>query len=363
MPSTASPNSDATPDVETQPLCNEPGTVKTGPHFTSELHFTSEKIAWLFAWMVISSIVVIYNKWVFTTGGFPYPLALTTMHMTSCFVIFGAIRKLAPDQLRLAIMPDADVETPWPVYVKNFLSISVFYAGTLGAGNMAYLFSSVAFIQMMKPMNCIFASIAAFVIGVEVPTSSHMIIVSVIAFGVIFATQHAVVISTTGCLLQMVSSLSEGCRLALVQAATNGGLKLDPVTTVYHFSGASAVLLSFATLAHERHLDLSTLHSPWVLVVSCAMAVILNVLVAAVIKKTSAVVFALSGVMKDVLVIGASTFIFRTPISRMTMAGYSISVGGLFMFKAYKDNFAIFKEYGFIAGMTYATQMATKRLL
>merc|ERR1719199_920387 len=149
-------------------------------------------------------------------------------------------------------------------------------------------------------MNCVFASIAAFAIGVEVPSSSHLIIVGVGASGVAFATSHGgAQFSMAGCLLQTAATLSEGCRIALVQAVTTGEMKLDPVTTVYHFSFASAVLLWSACFVHERPLDLSKLLSPWVLIINCAMAVILNVLVAAVIKKTSAVILTLCGVVKD----------------------------------------------------------------
>merc|ERR1719265_1416327 len=213
---------------------------------------------------------------------------------------------------------------------------------------------------MMKPMNCICASLAAFVVGVEVPTHSHLIIVSIIAFGIIFATQNSGQFNIIGCGLQIVSSLSEGCRLALVQTVTTSGMKLDPVTTVYHFSLVSAVLLGCASIAIEWPLNLSTLRSPWELVLNCFMAVTLNVLVATVIKKTSAVAYALSGIAKDMGIIVASSLLFATPITRPMLVGYSVSVVGLFMYKAYKDNLEIFKERGFFYGMRDVVSVTLK---
>lgn len=314
----------------------------------------AERVILVITWMLVSTAVVIYNKWVFTRGGFPYPLALTSMHMMSCFIVFGAIRKFAPQEIRLAIMPDADVETTWSVYLKNFLTISIFYASTLGTGNLAYMFSSVAFVQMMKPLNCIFASMSCFALGMERPTSSHLIIVCIIALGVSVATSHHdIAFSMAGCVLQLISSMSEGCRLGLVQYVTTSGLRLDPVTTVYHFSGASAVLLSGACFAFEWPIDFSRLHSPWVLIFNCVLAVGLNVLAANVIRRTSAVIFALSGMIKDMGLIVASSVFFVTPITRMMMAGYTVSVGGLCMFKAYKDNLAVFEDRGFFGGMRH----------
>jgi len=354
------PHSNAERDLETQRL-------SVSSLSKSVIKIRSEEVdraMWVAVWMVLSSAVVIYNKWLFSAGGFPYPLALTSMHMTCCFVVFGSIRNFAPANIRLAIMPDADVETPWPIYIKNFLAISVFYAGTLGTGNLAYLYSSVAFVQMMKPMNCIFASFAAFAVGVDLATNSHLIIVSVIAFGIFFATHNASAaqFSTTGCVLQIISSCSEGCRLAMVQLVTTSGLKLDPVTTVYHFSFGSAVLLICACYLMEWHtMDLSKLISPWALVANCAMALVLNVLVAHVIKKTSAVTFALSGIVKDIGIIVASSLLFMTPITRLMFVGYTISLSGLCMFKAYKDNLTVFKELGFVGGMRFTMNSMTGR--
>lgn len=351
-------NVNAERDLETQRLSGS-RPAKSGIKISSE---EVDRAVWLVVWMVFSSAVVIYNKWLFSTGGFPYPLALTSMHMTCCFLVFGSIRNFAPAKIRLAIMPDADVETPWPIYIKNFLPISVFYACTLGAGNLAYLYSSVAFVQMLKPMNCIFASLAAFAVGMDPATNSHLFIVSVIAFGIFVATHNAAHFSTTGCVLQMFSSFSEGLRLAMVQLVTTSGMKLDPVTTVYHFSFATAVLLICACYATEWHtMDLSKLISPWAIVVNCVMAVVLNVLVAHVIKKTSAVTFALSGIIKDIGIIVASSLLFMTPITRLMMYGYTVSVSGLCMFKAYKDNLTVFKELGFIGGMKVAIHAMTGR--
>lgn len=311
--------------------------------------------------MVFSAIIVIYNKWLFTVGGFPYPLALTALHMTSCFVVFGAIRLFAPAGVQTMVMPDAHVEISWPVYLKNFVAISACYAVTLGAGNLAYLFGNVAFVTMLKPMNIICVSLAAFAAGVEDPTSSHMIIVCIVAFGVAFTSGHVAEFSMAGLLFQILSSISEGCRLSMVQVVTKGGLKLDPVTTVYHFSGVTALLLFGTSLAHEYPFDLTHLHSRWVVVVNCAIAVLLNVLVAMVIKKTSVMVFALSGIVKDICIVGASASYFMTPLTQATLIGYSVSISGVFLFKAYKDNFTVFKEQGFVYGLKHVTESAIRK--
>lgn len=346
---TAGGVNEAIEDVETQHLANAGEGKSRAKAARDEL----ECVIWVGMWMVFSSIIVVYNKWIFTLGGFPYPLTLNAMHMYSCFVVFGTVRRYAPAALREMIMPDADVDIPFSMYLKNLVLLSVLFATTLGAGNLAYLFSSVAFIQMMKPMNAIYASLAAFAIGVEVPTFSHMITVSVVIVGVIVSTRSAADISVAGIALQTISSCAEGCRLALMQLVTSKGLKLDPVTTIYHLSLPSALLLTIGVVAIEWPLKLQNLWSPWILVSSCLMAIMLNILAATVIKKTSAVIFALSGVIKDLGVIGGSCLLFRTPLTLRQCQGYMASMLGLAMYKAYKDNLAYFKEHGFITGMQF----------
>lgn len=270
--------------------------------------------------------------------------------MLSCFFIFGSIRLFAPRRVKLVLMPDAEVPIPWGAYVQNVLSISFFFAFSLGCGQLAYLFASVPFLQMLKPINCITVSLVAFLLGVEVPTVSHMIIVVTIALGVFVATDNATEFSLAGCLLQIVSSVGSGTQLAFTQRFTTGTFKVDAVSMVYLYSLPSAVLLGLATLALERPFDFSHLLAPWVLSHNVLLAVILNVLVATVIKKTSAVIYTLVGIIKDIGLVGASSFIFMTPVSALSALGYCIAIVGLCMFKAYKDNLEIFKKHGFLVG-------------
>mmetsp|Transcript_104172 Transcript_104172/g.190846 ORF Transcript_104172/g.190846 Transcript_104172/m.190846 type:complete len:348 (-) Transcript_104172:32-1075(-) len=310
-------------------------------------------VLWVLAWMVFSSSQVIFNKWMFEFGGFPYPLAMTSLHMFACFMIFGTVRRCAPSSIRLTVMPAADVVIPWPIYFKHVIAISLLYSMTLGAGNLAYLCSTVAFIQMLKPMNVIVTSVCAIALGMEAPTGTHMIIVCIISFGVFVATFTAAQFSLRGACLQVFATLCEGLRLVLMQSLTSAGLRLDPVTTVYHVSFASSVALAVASIALEKPTDPSTVNTR-MLALNCFIAVFLNVLIATVIKKTSAVVFTLSGIIKDIGIISASNVMFHSSVGLLQAYGYAMAVFGLCMYKAYKDNIEYFKSHGFSKGFSRA---------
>jgi len=314
-------------------------------------------ILWVVAWMVLSSFVVIFNKWMFVTGGFPHPLALTALHMTSACVVFGSIRKFAPCSVQSTVMPDAHKEISWSAWAFSFLAMSLLFAITLGAGNCAYLVSTVPFLQMLKPMNCVVASLAGFAFGVEDPTMSHIIIVVIVASGVASAAYgQGVDFSMAGFLYQIAATASEGVRCSLMQVATTSEQKFDPVTTVYHFSFPTAILLWCACFVHEGVPDFSKLLSPWVLILNIAAAVTLNVLIATVIKKSSAVIFTLAGVIKDCGTIAVSSTVFGTHVTRSAIGGFSLALLGILMFKAYKDNIAVFKEKGFLSGFACLSQ-------
>lgn len=79
-------------------------------------------------------------------------------------------------------------------------------------------------------------------------------------------------------------------------------------------------------------------------------AVILNILIGLVVSRTSAVVSILAGVAKDIGTIFAASAIFVRPVAPTDMAGYSMSLAGMYMFKVYKDRQPLFVEDGFIGG-------------
>jgi len=348
-------DSQSVDDVETQPLANRSD--QTSRNDSSQLAC----IMLVGVWIFVSCFVIMFNKWIFTSGGFPYPLALNALQMYCCFFVFGSIRKLAPAQLREIIMPDANVVIPASTFVKNLMLTAILYAITLGAGNLAYLFSSVALIQMMKTMNPVYTSLAAFAIGMEVPTVSHVIIVGIVVVGVIIATSSAAEMSMAGVALQSVSSAAEGCRLALMQLVTSRGLKLDPVTTIYHISLTSALMLTIATIAIEWPLELEKLRNPWILLINCFCTIFLNLVVVLVIRKTSAVIFTLCGIMKNIGLIAGSCVVFQTPLTLHQCQGYATTLLGLALYKAYKDNLEYFKQKGFIEGMKFVIKSSVDR--
>jgi hypothetical protein len=125
--------------------------------------------------MPLLPAVILYNKWLLTWGGFPYPVALTLWHMAFCSTLAFVIIKLgfvqpidmsaemylkwvqdpysAPSKLTCWRLAPGLHAVFWPhfeYHCRTIVPIGGLYAGTLWLSNAAYLFLSVSFIQMLK---------------------------------------------------------------------------------------------------------------------------------------------------------------------------------------------------------------------
>jgi len=303
------------------------------------------------AWMTCSTGFILYNKWIFTKGGFPYPMTLTAMHMGSCYLLFGCLSWLPP-HIRQRFMPDIDKKIPTDTYLHGLVPAALLMSLSLGIGNLGFLYASVAFIQMIKPVNVVVASIAGFVWGLEVFTPSHAIIACIVSGGVSMAAFCSISnFNAVGLACQLTASVSEGLRLILLQGVLQGRLRLDPLTTVYRFAPSAGLWLCCFSFIVEANVDWAALPNLWVLPLNCLVAVLLNVLIVSVIAETSAVVFVLAGVTKDIATITLSVCLYGTHITGAEIMGYSMAVAGIFLYKVYKDHLQLFKELGFLGGM------------
>lgn len=96
-------------------------------------------------WIFLSSAVILSNKWIISTAGFRFPIILTTWHL-------GAAAIITQIMARCTRLLDSRKEVPMTIrkYATSVLPIGVFFSLTLIFGNMAYLYLSVAFIQVLK---------------------------------------------------------------------------------------------------------------------------------------------------------------------------------------------------------------------
>ncbi|KAK3267389.1 hypothetical protein CYMTET_24049 [Cymbomonas tetramitiformis] len=276
-------------------------------------------------WIFFSAGTILFNKYLLANYGFPFPLALALIHMAFCssfaFVLVRVIK----------VIPGCDIDTE--TYFRAIFPIGALFAGTLWLGNAAYLYLSVAFLQMLKA----FMPVSVFLTGIAFSTeqfSWHTLLnMCAITLGVLIASYGEVHFVLIGFLIQLGSMICESSRLTLVQVLLQKrGLKLNPITSLYYVAPACLICLSFPFVLYELPRMRATEEwnfDPLLFLANAFSAFCLNTSVFLLIGKTSALTMNISGVVKDWMLIILSSLLFHHPVSKISLGGYLVSFFGV----------------------------------
>ncbi|EKG19541.1 protein of unknown function DUF250 [Macrophomina phaseolina MS6] len=117
---------------------------------------------------------------------------------------------------------------------------------------------------------------------------------------------------------------------------------MDPLVSLYYVAPASTFMIGIAastlefpnmTLADFRHIGFGTL------LANAFVAFLLNVSVVFLIRRTSAVVMTLCGILKNILIVVASMVLFQDPVTVTQAVGFVISLSGLIYYRLGSANF------------------------
>jgi hypothetical protein len=188
--------------------------------------------------------------------------------------------------------------------------------------------------------------------------------VSFIVIGVVIASFGEIQFVLTGFIWQVGGLAFEAIRLVMVQRLLSSDeFKMDPLVSLYYFAPACACMNGFVFLFTE--LPVLTMEDVYrvgglTLFSNALVAFLLNVSVVFLIGKTSSLVLTLSGVLKDILLVFASMFLFKDPVSLLQAFGYTIALGGLIYYKLGAEKL---KEYLGQGGMKWQELGHTRPVL
>ncbi|ORY11833.1 triose-phosphate transporter family-domain-containing protein [Clohesyomyces aquaticus] len=301
-------------------------------------------------WITLSSSVIVFNKWILDTADFHFPIFLTTWHLA--FATF-----MTQILARFTTILDSRKKVPMTgrVYLRAIVPIGIFFSLSLICGNQAYLYLSVAFIQMLKATTPVAVLLATWGLGVAPPNMKTLGNVSLIVVGVIIASLGEIKFVMIGFLFQCGGIVFEAIRLVMVQRILSSAeFKMDPLVSLYYYAPACALMNGFVCLFTElprMHMEDIYRVGMFTLTANAMIAFLLNVSVVFLIGKTSSLVLTLSGVLKDILLVFASMFLFGDPVSLLQAFGYTIALCGLIYYKLGAEKL---KEYFSHGGMKWA---------
>lgn len=274
-------------------------------------------------WIFTSAALILFNKWLLTDGGFPFPVTLTLIHQVFCtFVAFVVVNCNIVPQLHM----------PLEDYIKGVVPVGAFYSIALWLGNWAYLHLQVSFVQMLKAFMPAIVFSIGLIIGNETFNLRLFGILLIICFGILIASYGEAKFSLFGVMLQLGSMTFEASRLSLLQMLLQRkGYKLNPITTMYYLSPITAFFLAILCYFTE----LSTVADKiaetnlLVLLANCTIALMLNIAVFLIVGKTSALTMNVSGVIKDWIIITFSVVVFNSILTVLNVIGFTIAFLGV----------------------------------
>eukprot|EP00250_Pteridium_aquilinum_P027748 c3565_g1_i1 orf=346-1473(+) len=282
---------------------------------------------YLLIYISLSSGVILYNKWVLSTKhfNFPFPITLTMIHMlfsgAVAFVLVRILKVVAP------------VKMTFEIYATCVVPISAFFASSLWFGNTAYLYISVAFIQMLKALMPVATFLMAIICGTDKARCDLFLNMILVSLGVAVSSFGEIHFNITGTAYQVTGILAEALRLVLTQVLLQKkGLTLNPITSLYYIAPCSFLFLFVPWFLLEKPVmeaEQITFNF-WIFFSNALCALALNVSVFLVIGRTGAITVRVAGVLKDWILIALSTLVFpESKLTGLNIIGYAIALTGV----------------------------------
>lgn len=197
---------------------------------------------------------------------------------------------------------------------------------------------------MLKAFTPVSVLLISVLFQIEGTTIPEFIIVLVICLGVCLTTIGELKFSLIGFTCQLIGTTAESVRLVLTNVLLRQH-KLDPLSSLYYIAPICTISIGICFLYYEHHLFrppyIDILHLPStvaILLINGLVAFNLNISVMLLIANTSAMTLTLSGIFKDLLLVGSSIVFFQSSITRLQCIGYALALLGLNLHKEYKRN-------------------------
>lgn len=284
--------------------------------------------------------MIVFNKAVLSSFDFPYPMFLTSWHMLFGTVITQILSKYT------SLLPGVkEDKVSMDVFLKQIIPVALCFSVSLVAGNTAYIYLSVSYIQMLKAFTPVAVLVLSSIVGLSDASITEYNIVAIISMGVALTSMGELQFSMVGFTYQSIAIIAEATRLALTSVLLKQ-LKLDSLSTLYYVAPVCGCCIgTFCFFMELPTMPWTLIARPsfWmVLIANGLVAFSLNICSVMLIKHTSALTLTLAGIVKDILLVALSLIVFQSPVTMLQYLGYAVSLLALNLHKDYKSNKAAF---------------------
>jgi len=279
-------------------------------------------------YVILSTALIGFNSQLMHPDRFPHAMLVTTFHMTCTCVSTVILYLVCPNMFPTVGM----TEGKRIQLIKWFFPLGVLFAIGLYCSHRAYLYCSASFLQFMKEANIVLVYSMSCGCGLNTWTRAKVVNIMWIIAGASIAVTGEVHFLWTGFILQAVSQVGECSKNVLGDWLMNGSdLKLDPLTYTLFMAPMCLMVLVVGNFFAWNSNVLPDLAEWWpILIPNSFLAFSMNITIALLIKETSAIVYIMAGLVKDILIVLLSAGVFHESVVRQQYIGFMICLSGVF---------------------------------
>lgn len=286
--------------------------------------------SYTFLWYSISLSFTIYNKWILQqwTGGFDYPILITTIHMTVKFIITRFWR-CSPFGEHVKLLP-------WHTFYTIVIPIGVLTAMDVVMSNEAIVYLPLSIYTIIKASALIFTYLWGILFGVEKLKANISLAVILITIGISIAVTTSGKLSVVGLLFGLCSAASGALRWVLLQVLSDmEGKKKHAMKTLYRFSPLSALsIIPFALALDVPRLFNSPVSQNYELLSSTVGLLVAGGLISFVLiiaevlllQVTSSLTMCVLGEIKEVIQITIAMILYKDHVNARNIVGIALSI-------------------------------------
>jgi len=287
----------------------------------------------ILSWYATNIFTVVLNKYLFQIIEFKFPFTLTTIHMlinTIGSIIALKVFKVVP------FMP-----IPRERLLNSIVPLGAVFCLNIILGNVSLRWIPVSFMQTVKSLVPAFTVLLQTLYLKQYSTKMTYLSLVPVVGGVALASFTEVNFNLIGFMAALVSSLTTSIQSVVSSMLLTGQLKLDSINLLYYMAPVSFVLIfpfalifEYESLQEYNFTEHGTSFVVTNLIVSGAVAYLLNICVFFAIKSTSPLTFTVFGNLKVVAVIGISVLIFKNEITWWNGLGCLVAIIGILWYNA-----------------------------
>jgi len=314
---------------------------------------------WAAALIIVSTSQLYLNSFMIHKGRFPFAGPLVTLQMMFSS-LFGGLLLLCCPALFPSLTDKKDAVSLDRGFVfRRLTPIAICQAASLVLSNEAYRYASIPFLQMLKQSNVFLVYTLSLLAGLEAFGCRQALIILSIVAATTITVSGELRFSIMAFSIQGICCLAESCKVVLQGILVGGSeRKLDPVSFVLLLSPQIVVLLlvpgilELVSPGAMEFMAMPTRQQVWewkiYLVGSALVTFMFNVILACFLKYGSPLGLLFTMIVKDAMIVVASSLLFGSPISQVQMVSFPFQLLLILLYILTKKCPKRFENEGFV---------------